>query len=438
TLYTYPENWRASKALIAAQYSGARLRVLSGPPHFQFGHTNRSPQFLQKFPLGKVPAFEGDDGFCVFESNAIAYYVSTEELRGRTPEAAAAVLQWVNFADSDVVPPASTWVFPTLGILHYNKQATEVAKEEVRRVLGVLDGHLRTRTFLVGERVYFRVSQVYVGCPRCMWGVSGVSVPAQVLDPAFRGPFGNVNRWFLTCLNQPQFKAVLGEVQLCQRMAQFDAKKFAESQARKEKEPPKKEKEPPKKEKPPKKEEKRPEPDEDLDECEQVLAAEPKAKDPFAHLPKSPFVLDEFKRKYSNEDTLSVALPHFWEHFDREGWSLWYCQYRYPEELSQTFMSCNLITGMFQRLDKLRKNAFASVVLFGTDHDSSISGVWVLRGQELAFTLCPDWQVDYESYTWRKLDPDSAECRTLVTEYFLWEGEFRHVGKPFNQGKIFK
>uniref|UniRef100_A0A8C0V0Y7 GST N-terminal domain-containing protein n=1 Tax=Cyanistes caeruleus TaxID=156563 RepID=A0A8C0V0Y7_CYACU len=84
TLYTYPENWRAFKALIAAQYSGARLRVLSGPPHFHFGHTNRSPQFLQKFPLGKVPAFEGDDGFCVFESNAIAYYVSTEELRGST------------------------------------------------------------------------------------------------------------------------------------------------------------------------------------------------------------------------------------------------------------------------------------------------------------------------------------------------------------------
>lgn len=24
--------------------------------------------------LSQVPAFEGDDGFCVFESNAIAYY----------------------------------------------------------------------------------------------------------------------------------------------------------------------------------------------------------------------------------------------------------------------------------------------------------------------------------------------------------------------------
>ena len=29
-----------------------------------------------------------------------------------------------------------------------------------------------------------------------------------------------------------------------------------------------------------------PAPEEELDECEQALAAEPKAKDPFAHLPK--------------------------------------------------------------------------------------------------------------------------------------------------------
>lgn len=44
---------------------------------------------------------------------------------------------------------------------------------------------------------------------------------------------------------------------------------------------------------------------------------------------------------------------------------------------------------MFQRLDKLRKNAFASVILFGTNNDSSISGVWLFRGQELAFPVSP-------------------------------------------------
>lgn len=35
-----------------------------------------------------------------------------------------------------------------------------------------------------------------------------------------------------------------------------------------------------------KKEEKKPDPEEEMDDCDAVLAAEPKTKDPFAHLPK--------------------------------------------------------------------------------------------------------------------------------------------------------
>jgi elongation factor 1-gamma len=50
-LYTYPDNFRAFKALIAAQYSGANLQVA---PNFEFGKTNHSEEFLKKFPLGKV------------------------------------------------------------------------------------------------------------------------------------------------------------------------------------------------------------------------------------------------------------------------------------------------------------------------------------------------------------------------------------------------
>lgn len=51
TLYTYPENFRAYKALIAAQYSGAKVTVAAD---FVFGETNKSEAFLQKFPTGKV------------------------------------------------------------------------------------------------------------------------------------------------------------------------------------------------------------------------------------------------------------------------------------------------------------------------------------------------------------------------------------------------
>lgn len=142
-----------------------------------------------------------------------------------------------------------------------------------------------------------------------------------------------------------------------------------------------------------------------MDEAEKALAEEPKKKDPFEQFPKGNWNFDEFKRVYSNEDTETKALPYFWEHFEPENYSIWYCEYKFPKELTLTFMSCNLIGGMFQRLDKMRKNAFGSMALFGENNNSTISGIWFWRGQELAFTLSPDWQIDYDSYEWKKLDP---------------------------------
>ena len=48
------------------------------------------------------------------------------------------------------------------------------------------------------------------------------------MDDKFRGAFGNVNRWFTTCVNQPNFKKVLGDVKLCEKMATFDKKRYQE------------------------------------------------------------------------------------------------------------------------------------------------------------------------------------------------------------------
>jgi hypothetical protein len=71
TLYTYGSNPRAYKALIAAEYAGLEINV---PSDFQMGVTNRTAEFLQDFPLGKVPAFKTADGHAIVESNAIAFY----------------------------------------------------------------------------------------------------------------------------------------------------------------------------------------------------------------------------------------------------------------------------------------------------------------------------------------------------------------------------
>merc|ERR1719330_2305972 len=106
------------------------------------------------------------------------------------------------------------------------------------------------------------------------------------MDPAFRGAFGNVNRWFTTVVNQPNAKAVLGEVVLCTKEAQFDAKKFAEFSGKGDK----------------KKEEKKKEkPAAAAEEDDDGMPKEPKSKDPLAGLPKGTFDLEEWKRFYSKD-----------------------------------------------------------------------------------------------------------------------------------------
>lgn len=97
--------------------------------------------------------------------------------------------------------------------------------------------------------------------------------------------------------------------------------------------------------------------------------------------------MDEFKRTYSNKDTATVAIPHFWEHFNKEDYSVWLAEYSYNDDLKRVFMACNLVGGMFQRIEKLRKTAFASVGIFGEDNSCAIGGIWIFRGQEVAFNV---------------------------------------------------
>lgn len=100
-------------------------------------------------------------------------------------------------------------------------QTFERAKEDIKTSLTILNAHLLTRTYLVGERI--SLADISVACTL-------LNLYTNVLDPAFRKSFVNVNRWFLTLINQPQFKAVLGEVKICDKVAEVDPKKFSQQQ----------------------------------------------------------------------------------------------------------------------------------------------------------------------------------------------------------------
>lgn len=361
------------------------------------------------------------------ESNAIAYYVSNAQLRGASDFEKAEVLQWLSFADSEVGPAAAAWVYPILGIMQFNKNSNERAKQDIAAALSRLQSTLVNKTFLVGERITLADIAVFASLAQLFQFVA---------DPEYRKPYFAVNRWFNTILNQKQTQAVVKNFKFCEKEAAFDPKKYQEFQAKhgggaQQKQQPAKEKAP--KEKPAKKEA---EPAEEMDVADEALSLEPKSKCPFDAMPKGTFNMDDFKRCYSNEAE-EKSIPYFFEKFDPENYSIWHGEYKYSDELTKVFMSCNLIGGMYQRLDKMRKQAFASCCLFGEDNNSTISGIWVWRGQELVFPLSPDWQIDYESYDWKKLDPKSPETKKLVTQYFSWTGTDKQ-GRKFNQGKIFK
>lgn len=435
TLYGHPNNFRTQKVLAAAKYGNASLSVSDAP----------APG--DRFPFPVSPAYTNGKK-ALFGADAIAWEVCGNSLKGQNPDHQSEVLQWLQVAESEFLPAALGWVLPSISVIQHEKRAVETSRTELLHLLSILDKFLISRTFLVGERLSLAdISLAFDLSPAY----------AYVLDPSVRKSYVNVNRWYNTIMHQVEVTQVAGTPQLCEYPAQFDAQKFKEYQAAKGgghgghdhakknkkgkghhghgghhggghgQEKPTEEAEKKGSEEP--KEEER-------DPTEEAMAEEPKKKDPFEQFPKGNWNMDEFKRVYSNEDTEKAALPYFWDHFEPDNYSIWYCEYKFPKELTLVFMSCNLIGGMFQRLDKMRKNAFGSMCLFGENNDSTIAGLWFWRGQELAFTLSPDWQIDFESYTWTKLDPRDEKTKKTVKEYFTWE--FPDAPKPFNQGKIFK
>lgn len=63
----------------------------------------------------------------------------------------------------------------------------------------------------------------------------------------------------------------------------------------------------------------------------------------FFYIPSN-FNLNDFKKIYSDEDK-SVSIKYFWDNFNAENYSIWYCEYLYHDELAITSKKFNLIDG---------------------------------------------------------------------------------------------
>ena len=356
------------------------------------------------------------------ESSAIARYVSetgtcSTALLGKDALERAKINSWLEFSANDIEVPATVICYPIVGWMALHQEAFEKAKKDLNASLRVLEGHLKTRTYLVTEAI--SLADITLA--------TALLLPFKLmLDAKARKALPCTTRWFTTCVNQPAFIAVLGNTVLC--TTALVPKGYSEKSA-----PPKKSGKDAKKSKETKDKSQK-------NGTEAAPAPKPAAKKPKHYcelLPKSPFVLDEWKRKYSNApggDCYKV-MPWFWENLDTAGYSVYMGDYNYNAELTVSFMVSNLAGGFVQRCDEIRKYAFGLLqILKKSDNEFVLKGCWLFRGDSEKLML--EANPDAEHYTWTKLDTSDASVQQKVAD--MWCAWEKIDGLEIVDCKVFK
>jgi len=407
-IYTYPDNYRVWKALIAAQYNGVDIEL----PAFDMDKDLKTEAFKAKNPLQKVPVLETPQG-CLFESNAIARYVARlggANLLGGSAFAAGQVDQWVDFCNNELEPARGIWLYPIMGYLAYNEKAYTEAKKEMTRVLTALNDHLLNNTFLVGNAV--TLADIVIVS-------SLVHLYSMVFTPKFLAPFTNVTRWFNTCINQPEFAKVVGKVEFAKEEAQVAKadKKAAAPKAEKKEEA-----------KPAAAAASAPKSNEDL--MDELDAPKMKKKNPLDDLPPSSMDLDTVKKlAFSKRPFLPSFFEELWPQWDNAGYCFYTMDYNYDSDNKEYWKIGNALGGFVQRSDACRKYAMGSVQVAGPEDEDCagpwhLTGVWLFRGQDIPQEMHDNPDAEY--YTWKRIDVTTDEGKAKVKEYFMGENVNGH------------
>jgi len=160
-------------------------RIDAGGP---FGVVS-TPRYLNLNPNGLVPTIE-DDGFVLWESNAIVRYLAAKHAAGSLwPEdlrVRAEADRWMDWSNTTFWAALRTLF---LGLVRTapdkrDPQALEQSRLKTAEVLRIADAHLATHEYLAGSA--FTMGDIALGCGAWRW----MALPIE------RPPLSNVQRWF--------------------------------------------------------------------------------------------------------------------------------------------------------------------------------------------------------------------------------------------------
>jgi glutathione S-transferase len=161
---------RSTRVLWALNETGAPFESTLVAPE-----ERRSPEYRARHPLGRVPAFELDDGTMMFESAAICLQLGDlHPDSGLLPppgsSARALVYQWVMFGMTELESPLYRWIGDMRGGATDSPASGRFA-EAAEAIAAALEGN----TWLLGDQ--FTVADII-----CV-GVLGSAASRDLLEP---------------------------------------------------------------------------------------------------------------------------------------------------------------------------------------------------------------------------------------------------------------
>jgi len=157
---------------------------------------NKTPEFLAINPNGRLPALKHGD-LCLFESMAINLYLARAFGRGGlqpdNEAGAAQAVQWSFWVMTECEQPLLHALFHSLGIMEFEQSPAKVQeqRDKLEEPLGVLNGALAGREYLVGSR--FTIADLNVASVYLWATMAQVDLSAH----------SNANAWLARCLDRP-------------------------------------------------------------------------------------------------------------------------------------------------------------------------------------------------------------------------------------------
>lgn len=228
--------------------------------------------------------------------------------------------------------------------------------------------------------------------------LAGILSPAfqTCLDAGFQKGMPAVTSWFNRITKLPPFVAAFGYVKACAKP--IKAPKL------------------PVKEKPKVVEKK---PAEAAAKPKPAAEEQKKPKNPLDALPPTNFVIDDYKRVFSNlSDKYGEGHENMMSTVDHAGWSFWLLHYEKVGKEGQVgYMFQNMLEGFCQRLEGFKKYSMGKFCMLGEEPSLEIKGVLLMRGHDINVQELKDHpQMEYMQP--RKLDIANAADKKIIQEYF--------------------